>query len=164
MKLFKALTICLILPFAFVACDKREDNEASDGGPSEKADTHESITTDYFGYIEDLMGAMASLDSKEAVLAFVAKAKEMQPKLEGLLERAKALPEPSDEQKAAIQATGKEIETKMKKEWMANVANAPSPEAATAIVEAMDSVAIEMKGEQFEVIIDGINAIYGIEK
>ncbi len=164
MKLLKALTVCLILPFAFVACDKKEDNEASDGGPSKKADTHESITTEYFGYMEEVMGAMASLDSKEAALAFVAKAKEMQPKLEGLLERAKALPAPSDEQKAAIQATHKEIETKMMKKMMANVANPPSPEAATAIAEAMGSVMTGEFSEKMDVITDGIGAIYGIEK
>ena len=29
MKLLKALTVYLILPFVFDACDKKEDNEAS---------------------------------------------------------------------------------------------------------------------------------------
>ena len=169
MKLLKALTVCLILPFAIVACDKKTaDEDGSDEKSSAKADTHEIITEEYFGYMEDAMGAMSSIDTKEAAVAFAAEAKEMQPKLEAVLERAKALPAPTDEQKAAIQATHKEIEERMMAQMVElgkeKAANPPSPEVAAAIQEEMGKVMTGEFGDKMNEITDKVGAIYGLEK
>ncbi len=168
MKILKVLTACLVLPFAFLACAKKEDQEASNGGSADKADTHEIITKEYFGYMEDTMGVMLSIDSAEEAAAFVAKMTELQPKLEAILERAKALPEPTDEQKAAVKATHEEIEKRMMAKMMElgkeTVANPPSPEVAEAIGEEMKKVMSGEFGDKMNAITDGVDAVYGLKE
>ena len=168
MKLLKALTVCLILPFAFVACDKKEeDKETGDGGSTAKPDTHESITTEYFGYMEDALGAMGSIKDEAAADAFIAKAKEMEPKLQAIMERAKALPAPTDEEKATIQAAQKAVMDKMdaKQAELAkeNLATPPGPEVMAAMGKVMEEVMSGDFGKKMEEVTNGMNALYGLE-
>lgn len=168
MKLLKALTLCLVLPFAFVACDNKEEKETSTGGGSEeKADSHESITTEYFGYMEEAMGAMGSIKDEASAVAFLDKAKEMQPKLQAILDRAKALPAPSDEEKAAIQAAHKavkeKIEAKQAEFGKTITENPPSPADQEAIGKVMEEVMNGDFGKKMSEVTNGVDEIYGLE-
>ena len=134
-QLLKSLVVCLVLPLAFVACDnKQEDKDASSGGGSgAEGYTHESIATEALGYLEEAMGAFFAIKNQDEAKACLANVKEVVPKIQVILDRAKTLPAPTEEEKAAIQLVAntsrnkidavkeernKEIEEEFKKEFL----------------------------------------------
>lgn len=165
MKFFQAPLLCLFLPFVFVACDEKngeaEEAEAAD------VDTHEMVYTEYFGMMEESLGALGSIESKESADAFLAMTNEMAPKLLDSLSRAKALPEPSDEEKKAAQSALAEVMSRVaemeKKNRQAAGVKELAPEAKVAIGSVRRDAMEGEFGINMKEVSRQMNVIYGLK-
>ncbi|MGJ8695739.1 MAG: hypothetical protein ACSHYF_05430 [Verrucomicrobiaceae bacterium] len=169
MKLLNALAVALIIPFTIVSCKKgaEEADKGAETDSAPKADTHEAITEEYFGYMEDAMNSMGTIRDKASAEKFIADAQALQPKLEAIQTRAEALPAPTEEQKAAIQATHKEIEariaTKQEEAGKAMQTNPPSPEDMAAMGALLQEFMGGEFGTKMEEITNSVDAVYGLK-
>ncbi|MDA7882418.1 hypothetical protein N9A94_08960 [Akkermansiaceae bacterium] len=169
MKLLKVIAVCLILPHAFVSCDtKSEDEPGAQGEGGASADSHQVVTAKYFGMMEDALSSLGAIDSKESADSFLVKTNEMAPELLNILSRAKALPEPSDEEKKAAQSLHAEVMARINNQQALNLelskARELTPEAKTAIGSVRREVMEGNFGINMKVVSRQMDAIYGLKK
>lgn len=173
MKLLNALAFALVIPFALFSC-KQGAQEADQGAEeigkgaeteaAAPADNHEAITEEYFGYMSEVMTGMGAVRDKASAEKFIAVTKALKPKLEALLVRAQALPAPTEEQKAAIQANQDKIQEEVKAQQAKMMTeNPPSPEEMAELGAIMQEFMGSEFGEQMETVTKGVDAIYGLE-
>ena len=166
MKSLKTLMVCLILPFALVACDQKTDEEEVGGGEA-AADTHEKVYSEYFGMMEEALSSMGSIESKETADAFLAKIYLMVPQLLEIMNRVKALPEPSDEEKKSAQLLHAKVMSRIKLKQNLDRQLAETreltPEAKAAIAAVSASFWSGDFGVNMKVISKQMDAFYGLK-
>ena len=166
MKFLKTLMVCLIFPLVFVACDQKTDEDEVGGGKA-AADTHEKVYSEYFGMMEEALSSMGSIESKETADAFLAKINVMVPQLLEIMDRVKALPEPSDEEKNSAQSLHAEVMSRIKLKQNLDRQLAETreltPEAKVAIVAVRASFGSGDFGVNMKVISRQMDAIYGLK-
>ena len=167
MKAFKALMVFLILPSVFVACGQKTDEEEGSGGEA-ALDTHEKVYSEYFGMMEEALSSMGSIESKETADTFLAKINLMVPQLLEIMNRVKALPDPSDEEKNSAQLLHAEVmsRVKLKQNLDRQLAETRelTPEAKVAIAAVSASFWSGDFGANMKVISQQMDALYGLKR
>ena len=160
MKKTLTLLLVLALPFLFGSCSEQE-SDAGSGKKEEAADTHQVIIEEYLTLGRTLSDQMGSIRDKSSAEAFVALTEELKPKLQEVLDRAKALPSPTAEEKATFKGLHEEVDrtiTEKRNAMQASLAQKPpSQEDMLAIAHVMQNME---DGDLLE-ISDEIDKIYG---
>ena len=153
------------LPLAVTSCGGEKDKHqpATDSSSETSAPTytsHAELIADINTNMNEMMASWSSIKDMPSAEAFAAKFNQIKPKLNELLEAAKALGEPTAEDKAAFIAAENSSQEKYGPALMAMMINIMDHPDADAIKEVIESV---KNDEEMANITDQISDLYAME-
>ncbi len=168
MKLKHIITVfaLFISPLALVSCGDgdKEDSASSDtedvDSASASVKSHVEIGQEMAEIMSEMMTGMVSVKDVESAEAFAAKVPERKAKMKDLLKAAKALPAPSDEDKAAVNKIMDEAQEKAGPSMMEAMMGMSENPEAEAIGKVMENA---MQDEEMDKIGYELEAMYKIE-
>lgn len=164
-SLWRCIIVASIFPVFLVSCDKKGNGTGEEvaNGKNENSDTHVGLATEYFGYLKQAKDSLSSLQDGEAMSQFMAEVEKIQPKLEELVRRAMALPEPTEEEKKLIEKMDQELNEGLA-DRVARVEEAPGLKSIGPIEGAEPAPPNVAPGDPLAEITGKFRSIYGLEK
>lgn len=159
------ILIGVLMPVLGVSCkdDGGGDGNEAGGDQKENSDTHVGLAEEYFGYLKNAKEGLSSLQDGEAMSKFMAEVEKIQPKLEDLVRRAMALPEPTEDEKKLIEKMDQELNEGLA-DRVARVEDTPGLKSIGSIGGAGPAPSKISAKDELARITGDFRSIYGLEK
>lgn len=154
------LAAAFTLPFAAVSCGEKEEEKKAGVGDAATMQSHTAIGKEVNAEMLSLLEQMAAIKDTKTAQEFADGFPPTKEKLKGLLEAAKKLAPPTDEEKATVQALKDASDAKAEEllgGLMKLMTENPESEAIGAIMGKV------MQDEEMDEITDGLEKIYGLK-
>lgn len=159
-KLFP-IVVSFVLPLSIVSCGDKEEEKKTEGTSEsvKTADSHEAIASEISTIMNEMMDGIIAIKDAPSANAFGEKMDGYVSSLKDLLAKAKALPAPTAEEKAAVQKVKDASDEKGMEMMKAMGALQENPDAE-AIGKVIGQV---MTNQDMETTMDAFEELYELK-